>query len=241
MQYKEYPLFEQIQKDFPSVELSTLSEVELRNYQLDLVKTQAFIQQQLKETAKPKPQVDDVDVVEYINKILQDGFKLQKTALSSNSKMRDAQKVKVYGGLIKSCVQNSAFSEKTFKVKGLHKQRNNIGNAKTLHELRQAVDDMIPVLEVIRELTAAPEDSNMDFSTMEIDYLIQENDRLTEVVADKERVISEVLGLYNDDSITFPNKVTQTMQLHSCSEVQACKILGIGRTTLHRAKQNSIE
>jgi len=100
---------------------------------------------------------------------------------------------------------------------------------------------MIPALEVIRELTAIPEASNMDFSNMEIDYLIQENDRLTKVLADKERVISEILGLYNDDSITLPNKVTETIQLHSCSEVQACKILNISRTTLHRAKQNSIQ
>lgn len=234
-------IYEQIQQDFANRDISSFTDVQMREYQIELGKTQAILKQCFAATSKPKPVIDDVVVVDYINKILSDGFNLQSTAKSANRVMLDVQHVKSYKALIKSCVQNSAFSEQSFKVKGLHKQRNNIENAKTLHELRQAIDDMIPVLAVIRELTAIPEDSNMDFSTMEIDYLIQENARLTEVVADKERVISEVLGLYNDDSIMLPKKVTQTMELHSCSEVKACSILGISRTSLNRAKQNSVE
>jgi hypothetical protein len=81
----------------------------------------------------------------------------------------------------------------------------------------------------------------MDFSDLENESLLLENARLTKLLEEEKRVLSEVLGLYNDDSIMLPKKVAQTMMLHSCSEVQACKILGVGRMTLHRAKQNRVE
>ncbi|MBC3879347.1 hypothetical protein H8K38_16170 [Undibacterium sp. FT79W] len=232
-------LYEQIYKEFADVDLTELTEEEVRNRQSDIGKTQAFLKQCLIETAKPKPVMDDVVVVDYINKILSDGFNLLPTKLSANQLMRDVQHVKAYKGLIKTCVQNSPFSERAFKVKGLHKLRNNIENAKTLHELRQTVDDMIPVLEVIRELTAVHEDSGMDFSFLETELLLLENEQLTKLLVERERVISELLPVYNDDSILLPKKVAQTMTQHNCSEVQACKILSVGRTTLLRAKQNS--
>lgn len=232
-------LYEQIQEKHDAINIEEFNDDELRKYRQDIAKTQALLARCMRETAKERPPIDDVEVVEYINTILDNGFNLKSTELSANKTMLEAQHVKAFKGLIKRCVQNSAFSVSAFKIKGLRKQRSNIESAATLHLLRQAVNDMIPVLQMYREFTALlPISEATFFADMEYESILAENEALTKQLIERDRILSEVLGLYNDSSIQLPNKIEQIKKLHNCSEVKACEILGVGRTTLKRAKDS---
>ena len=142
-------IFYLLEEDSKSLNKSDADEPSAdRSFLSNLLKEAAT---KMAETLTKVHEYDDVEVEIYIDRILENGFKLEEINLSDVSDFEDAQKLKRWSDLIGKRVEASEFSAEKWKAKPLRTLRSAIAQSKTLHELRQAVNGMIGSLQLWRE------------------------------------------------------------------------------------------
>lgn len=231
--------------NFTFQDSSTMSDNELKNYRKSLSIFKERFSQELSGTSKKELSVSAQEAKEYIDKILEDGYNLTPTKLSSTITFLDCQHILRFKDIIKDCVQQSKFSTKQFKIKELARQRSAIEKSKTLHLLRQNVAAMIGPLSMYREFSK-PEDA-IEYKLTTEDELIVEVEDLTLLLNERNRMLSEIMHLYNQPF--EPEKLKGSALLeavedfkvqHNCTDEAACKVFNVSRSTLARLRKESL-
>ena len=221
-----------------SKELST-EQLEERRNQLNVIGK--LVTQKMSETSTKDHNYDVGAITEYIQDILEQGYKGISTELSDYPEFVDAQHLKRFKEIIADCVEASEFGSKRFKIYSLRLLRSNIAKAKTLHELRQAVLLMISPLELYREHLALLE-ANSPANIREgqkadmayIDSLCAEILELQDLCNTRKRVIDELLNTYEEDcsDIVLLRNIESAKQQHKLSDTDAAKMFGVSRKKL---------
>jgi hypothetical protein len=217
-----------------------------RRFLSNLVKAAAT---KMAETSTKVHEYDDVEVEAYIDRILENGFKLKETNLSDVSDFEDAQKLKRWSDLIGERVEVSEFSAEKWKAKSLRTLRSAIAQAKTLHELRQAVNGMIGPLQLWREHQALLEATSPKQVALEnkesmkyTESVLLELEDMTALAEERGRVLNELLSFYNEDDmdIVLLRKCETAKKEHCLSDQQAAQMFGISRTKLLKLRTEII-
>lgn len=217
---------------------------EIKEYRKKILALSKQCKTALSGTSTKEHVYDEAEISLYIQKVLEDGFNLIPTKLSSNESLIDAQHLVRWKHLIKGCTQHSEFSEDKFKIEALSYQRNAIENASTLHELRQAVRAMIGPLKMYREFINSP---TTEYEFVSEEQLILENEQLTLELKEKTRMLAEITKLYDEplkvrkDKLDLVASVEAYKQEHNCSDDDACAFFDISRSTLKRARKELTE
>ena len=224
-----------------STDPKALSQEELDAYRLSLAAIKKAVGVKMAETATKEHNYDIDEVTEYIDNILEDGFNLQATELSDEPKFVDAQKLKRWEDLIAERVELSPFGSKKFKIHSLRLLRSNIAKAKTLHDLRQAVTLMIGPLELYRDhcvlvqRTSAKQVAIDNKETDKyIDELLLEIEAKDKLLAERKRVLDEILTVYNeqDEDLLLLSNIESAKKQHNLSDTEAAKVFGCSRKKL---------
>ena len=212
------------------VDVTTLGEEELKAYRLQLAKIKTLAGGLMAETSTKEHHYDTDAVKAYITQVLVDGFNLLPTEVASNPKFKDAQKLTRFSLLIKECVEASPFGS-SFNVTHLQGLCKNIAASKTLHDLRQAVKLIIPLLKHYRE-----QEDESDL----IDYLTNEVDSLSRIAKERKRVIDELVGCYEDvdQDVQTLKLCEEAKKQHNLSDEEAAKVGGISRKKLLRLRKD---
>ena len=190
------------------------------------------------ETSTKEHDYDDDQVKAYIDCILNNGFNLQKSQLSD---FEDAQKLKRWSDLIEERVEASEFSAQKLKAKPLRTLRSAIAQAKTLHELRQAVNGMIGPLQLWREHQALLEATSPEQVALEnkesmkyTESVLLELEDMTKLAEERGRVLNKLLSFYSEDDsdIAILRKCETAKKEHCLSDHQTAQMFGISRTKL---------
>lgn len=233
-------LTEQLQ-ELTKYGIQGLSDEQVKEQRKAILALDKQCKQALAATSQKDHNYNESLVMDYVQQVLADGYNLVETKLAQNKQLIEAQKLTRFKPIIKACVQQSNFSYKKFKIKELLYQRNQIEQSSTLHELRQNVKAIIGPLRMYREANKEPEPIQYKLTTE--DELILEIEQLKKIVAEKERVISELTSIYNDGlvaSLDITRKVKAIDDFkkeHSCSDDQACKVFKLSRMTLSRYRK----
>ena len=232
-------IFYLLEKEFKGLNKSDADEVLAgRRFLSKLIKDAAT---KMAETSTKKYKYDDNEVEAYIDCILNNGFNLQETHLSDFSDFEDAQKLKRWSDLIKERVEASEFSAQKWKAKLLRLLRSAIAQAKTLHELRQAVNRMIGPLQLWREYQAlleatSPEQLALEneAAMKELETVLLESESHRKLADERGRVINELLSFYSEDDsdIALLRNCETAKKEHDLSDQQAAQMFGISRTKL---------
>jgi hypothetical protein len=215
-----------------------------RAYQKQLSSMMKIARAKMAETSTKENDYDEAIVTAYIDKVLEDGFALIKTELSSQPGLEDAQRIKRWAELIGERVELSPFGKKQFKVQSLRLLRSNIAKATTLSDLRQAVILMIGPLEFYREYLAEREQLAADsketmnyFGTLLID--IAEKDKL---LAERGRVLKEILAVYSEDDSDHAvlRNIESAKKQHNLSDTEAAAWYGVSRRRLQTLREKLI-
>lgn len=219
-------------------DVKNLSQEELAAYRLSLAAIKKAVGAKMAETSTKEHIYDLDEVTEYIDAILEDGYNLQSTELSDEPQFVDAQKLTRWTGLIAERVEASMFGAKNFKIHSLRLLRSNIAKAKTLHDLRQAVTLMIDPLQLWRDhcvlvqRTSAKQVAIDNKETDQyIDDLLNEIEAKDKLLAERKRVLDEILTVYNeqDEDILLLSNIESAKAEHSLSDEQAGKLFGCTR------------
>jgi hypothetical protein len=232
----------EILTQFYTKDIGKLSEAELKAYRKQLVNIGRKTSKALSATSKKEYSVTEEEVEAYVKSILEDGYNLQPTKLSTVYKFIDLQQTVRYKDVISNCVQHSSFSSTKFKYKELAHQRSNIEHSKNLHTLRKAVTDMIGPLKLLKEsIKSAP---TIQYKLTTEEELIIEVDKLKIVLSERERMLSEIMHLYNEpfsaDSLqgsALLKAVEDFKVQHCCNDTEACKVFGVSRSKLARTRK----
>ena len=193
------------------------------------------------ETSTKEHNYDEKEVEAYIDHILAHGFNLIETNLSDFSDFEDAQKLKRWPELIRERVEASEFSTQKWKAKPLRLLRPAIAQAKTLHELRQAVNRMIGPLQLWREHQAlleatSPEQLALEHreASKELESILLESESHRKLANERGRVINELLSFYSEDDsdIALLRNCETAKKKYDLSDQQAAQMFGISRTKL---------
>lgn len=229
-------------------ECSAMPEEVLAEYRKTLSKVQSKAKEGLAKTSRKELNFNEQEVAAYIDWVLQRGFALVETNPSDAPKLNDAQMIKRFKLLIKKRVKVSQFGESQFKITVLSVQRKNIESATSLHELRQSIKAMIPVLKLYRDhaLLVASYDEIMDHATawvsqQEHDAVLLELEVEQKLSADRKRVIDEMIdGLYKPSSEMSDEELLQAVdgfkKLHKCNDEEAACFYGTSRSTVSRLR-----
>lgn len=228
-----------IAQDFASVDKSDASAVlETRRHLARIMKDVA---KKMAQTSSRDHTYDDDEVKAYIDRILVNGFNLIETSLSDFSDFEDAQRLKRWSDLIGERVEASEFSAKKWTAKPLRSLRSAIAQAKTLHELRQAVNGMVAPLELWRDHQALLEAASPKQVALEnkeamkyMESVLLELEEMTKLAEERVRVINELLSSYSEDAsdIALLRNCEMAKKEHSLSDQEAAKVFGISRTKL---------
>lgn len=228
-----------IEKDSISVDKS--DEGALLKYRQHLSRIIKDAATKMAATSTKVHNYDDVEVKAYIDRILENGFKLEMTNLSDFPDFEDAQKLKRWPELIGERVEASEFSAQKWKAKPLRLLRSAIAQAKTLHELRQAVNRMIGPLQLWREHQAlleatSPEQLALEHreASKELESILLESESQRKLADERGRVINELLSCYSEDDsdIALLRNCETAKKEHDLSDQQAAQMFGISRTKL---------
>ena len=221
-----------------------LNPEELQAYQRQLSRVSTMIAARMAETSTKEHNYDDDLVTAYIDKVLEDGFSLKETELSSTPELMEAQRLKRWRGLIAERVELSPFSAKKFKVHSLRLLRSNIAKAKTLLDLRQAVAQMIGPLELYREHCAEREQLAADSrETMKyIESLLVQIEHKDKLLAERKRVIDEIFAVYSEDDndIALLGNIENAKKQHNMSDTQAAALFGVSRRRLQTLREKLV-
>lgn len=226
--------------EFTKQGISGMTDLEAKEYRKKILTLSKQCKTALSDTSTKNHDYDETEVSLYVQRVLEDGYNLQPTKLSSNESLIDAQHLTWWKELIKGCVQNSQFGETKFKIEALSYQRSAIENASTLHELRQAIRAMIGPLSMYREYNAPVE---LEYTLCTEEQLILENEQLNLELKEKTRMLSEITKLYDEPlkvrkgKIDLVASVEAYKEEHHCSDDDACSFFDISRSTLKRARK----
>lgn len=228
-----------------------MSDGDLAKYRKEMSKVQSKAQEGLSRTGRKELNFDEKEISDYIDLVLQRGFELVATNPGDVPKLKDAQGIKRFRELIKKCVQASVFGENQFKIAALSVQRKNIENSATLHELRQNIKAMIPVLNLYREHEALRADYKkiMDYtdewvSVQEYDQVLLELELVQELSDEYKRVIYGLTdGLYQPIDKLSGEELLQAIDafklIHQCNDDEAAKFYGTNRTKISRLRREA--
>jgi hypothetical protein len=214
---------------------------DLEKYRLQLANIKKLVGIKMAETATKEHNYDVDAITAYIDDILEDGYNLQATELSDYPEFVDAQKLKRWDTLIAERVEASMFGAKQFKIHSLRLLRSNIASAKTLHDLRQAVTLMISPLELYRDhcvlvqRTSAKQVAIDNKETDQyIDDLLNEIEAKDKLLAERKRVLDEILTVYNeqDEELLLLSNIESAKKEHNLSDTEAAKVFGCSRKKL---------
>jgi len=223
----------------------TPEQLEERRKQLNVIGK--LVSQKMSETSTKDHNYDINAISEYIQDILEQGFKGIPTELSDYPEFVDAQHLKRFKDLIEHYVELSDFGSKNFKIHSLRLLRSNIAKAKTLHELRQAVLLMISPLELYREHIALLEKyspANIVLAQKEetkyIESLCLEIEELQSLCDERKRVIDSLLECYEEDDsdIALLRNIESAKRQHKLSDTDAAKMFGVSRKKLLTLREN---
>lgn len=209
-----------------------------RRFLSNLVKAAAA---KMAETSTKVHDYDDDEVETYIDRILENGFNLEETNLSNVSDFEEAQKLKRWSDLIGERVEVSEFGAKNFKAKPLRTLRSAIAQAKTLHELRQAVNGMIGPLQLWRDYQTLLEATSPKQVALEnkeamkyTESVLLELEKMTALAEERGRLLSELVTCYSEDDsdIALLRNCEMAKKEHCLSDQQAAQMFGISRTKL---------
>lgn len=232
-----------------NIDKSALSDYDLIVYRKALLRIGNSVKSVVKTTAVKEHTATDEAVMSHVFDMLSAGFNLIPSSLTLFTNSQHTTKWK---HIIKHCVKKSMFGISRFKIKHLRYQRNNIERATTLHDLRQSINAIIGPLslyrqQAIREQVMYDTDYNdMLLECINVDSLIIENNRLSLLLSERGRVIDEMMSLYNEpmETLTGDYMVTaidQFKALHSATDEQACKVLGVHKRALYRQRKAILE
>ena len=225
----------------------SLTKEQLKAYRLDLAAIKKAVGAKMAETSTKEHNYDDDEVTEYIDSILEDGFKLIETELSDYPEFIYAQKLTRWADMIAERVEASLFGAKKFKIHSLRFLRTNIARSKTLHELRQAVTMMIGPLQlwndhyVLVQKTSRKQVAIDNKETDQyIDSLLIEIEEKDKLLAQRKRVIDEIYSVYSegDSDIELLRNIESAKKEHNLSDTQAAKAFGISRTKLTALRES---
>jgi len=232
-------IFYLLEEEFKSLNKSDADEVLAgRRFLSKLMKDAAT---KMAETSTKEHDYDDDEIKDYIDCILENGFNLQETHLSDFPDFEDAQKLKRWSDLIGERVEASEFSAQKLKAKPLRTLRSAIAQAKTLHELRQAVNGMIGPLRLWRDHQALLEATSPKQVALEnkeamkyTESVLLELEAMTELAEERKRVLNELLSFYTEDAsdIVLLRNCEMAKKQHCLSDQQAAQMHGISRTKL---------
>ena len=173
--------------------------------------------------------ITEEDIKEYILSIITNTINLQETPLSYDLKFEGIQDVKL-NYLIKSLVASSELGIKKFKIKHLFPIRSRVEQSKTLRELRVECKLLVSQLKYYYE--------NNDLKEV-IEYLTNENDNLVHKLEERERILSEILGVYDEslEEIELLKQMENTKKQMNISDEQVCKIYSISRSKLNSMRK----
>lgn len=229
------------------VDTENMSEAELQVTRKTLNNIDSVCGAIMGETSTKDHNYNDVMVKEYIEDILEDGFNLNSTELSDCPELVDAQRLRKWSDLIAACVEHSEFGAKKFKIHSLRLLRSNIAQAKTLHDLRKAVNLMISPLELWRDHKATCEKysvKNLAQNDKEIDKfvdkLLLENEELKSVCAERSRVLNEIIGCYDEglSDVSLLRNCEAAKKANNLSDEEAARVFGISRLKLNRLRKS---
>ncbi|MDB5742523.1 MAG: hypothetical protein JWR68_838 [Polaromonas sp.] len=219
-----------------------LSSTELKARRLSLIRLNKQIHKKLAETStKVRISYDNTDIENYIDQILSDGFNLKKTEPSDHQEFIDAQKLTLWTASISDRVEASEFGSKRFKIDSLRLQRSAIASAKTLHELRQAVKQMISPLQLYREyliLKQATSSAQLmednEAAMTELERVLLELEAEQKVSKERKRILDSILCVYqeHDEELVLLRNCESAKKQHNLSDTQAAEMFGISRKKL---------
>ena len=240
-------IFRLIEEDFKSVNKLDADEVSAgRRFLSNLLKDAAT---KMAESSSKVHEYDEVEVEACIDRILENGFKLEETTLSDVADFEEAQKLKRWSDLIGERVEDSEFGAAKWKAKPLRFLRSAIAQAKTLHELRQAVNGMIGPLQLWRDHQALLETTDAKQVALEnkeamkyTESLLLELEDKTALAEERGRVINEMLTFYSeaDGDIALLRNCESAKKEHNLSDQQAAQLFGISRTKLLKLRTQII-
>lgn len=222
-------------------DVKNLSQEELAAYRLSLAAIKKAVGAKMAETSTKEHNYDIDEVTEYIDNILEDGYNLQATELSDEPQFVDAQRLTRWTDLIAERVEASKFGSKRFKIHSLRLLRSNIAKSKTLHDLRQAVTLMIDPLQlwndhcVLVQRTSKKQVALDNKQTDEyIDDLLKEIEAKDKLLAERKRVLDEILTVYNeqDEELLLLSNIESAKKEHNLSDTEAAKVFGCSRKKL---------
>lgn len=207
------------------------SDGELSNIRDLIIKGRSKMNNLLKQTRTEDKfeGISEEDIKEYINNVLCNTVNLKETPLSYDLKFDKIQDIKL-DYLIKPSVSTSELGIKKFKIKHLFPIRSRVEQSKTLRELRVECKLLVSQLKYYYE--------NNDLKEV-IDYLTNENDNLVHKLEEKERVLSEILGAYDEnlEEIELLKQIENTKEQMNISDEQVCKIYSISRSKLNSMRK----
>lgn len=232
-----------LEEDFKGLDKSDTDELSAGRRFLSKLIKDAYTK--MAETSTKEHDYDEKDVEAYINTILANGFNLIETNLSDFSDFEDAQKLRRWSDLISKKVEASEFSAQKWDAKPLRTLRSAIAQAKTLHQLRQAVNGMVGPLQLWREHQAlleatSPKQLALEHkeAMKEMESVLVELEYQTELADERVRVINELLSFYSkdDSDIALLRNCETAKKEHCLSDQQAAQMFNISRTKLLRLR-----
>lgn len=230
-------------------ECAAMPEDVLSEYRKTLSKVQGTAKDGLSKTSRKELNFDEKEIIQYIDWVLQRGYELIETNPNDVPRLNDAQTIKRYRKFIKERVQVSSFGEDKFKIVALSVQRKSIENSANLHQLRQNIKAMIPVLKLYHEYIALRGcyDEIMAYTTTWIpaqdhDAVLLELEAEQKLSAERKRVIDEMIdGLYLPASEMTDEELLKAVDdfkvKHQCSDEEAAKVFSTNRTKITRLRR----
>lgn len=231
------------------VDTDNMTAVQLQEFRKHLNRLDSAVGAKMGETSTKDHKYADAQVKEYIEGILEDGFNLRPTELSDVPEFVDAQRLRKWSELISCCVEHSSFGAKKFKIHSLRLLRSNIASAKTLHDLRKAINLMISPLQLWRDHVATCEKysaKNIARNDKEIDQFVDklliEIANLKTVCAERKRVLDELVGCYDDglSDIALLRNCEAAKKANNLSDEEVAKVFGITRIKLNRLRKSVV-
>lgn len=244
-------VLEQLSNVIVSVDCPSMTEENIAEYRKFMLKVQSTAIEGVAKTGRKEHNYDTNEISAYIDLVLQRAFDLIETNPGDVPKLKDAQTIKRYRSLIKERVKLSPFGEANFHIKELSVQRRNIENSASLHELRQNVKAMIPVLKLYLDYCDSRNDNEevMKYTAewvpaQEHDAVLCELEIERKLSADRKRVIEEIIdGLYLPSSEMTGEELLKAVDdfkiKHQCSDEEAAKVFGTSRSKITRLRKEN--
>lgn len=240
---------ELLNKFFEGTDCTGMTDDELSQHRKEIVRLQIQTKDALAKTSRKELVFDVKEISNYIDDVLQRGYDLIETNPGYDRKLNDAQTTKKYSELIRKRVKVSPFGEAQFQIAELSVQRWSIERSKTLHELRQNIKAMIPVLKLYRDkqalhvsYTKLLESCENSVPLQDHEAVLLEYDELQKLCDARKYALDGIVdGLYQPaeemSGEELLKEVDDFKRMHQCSDAEAAKAFGTNRTKITRLRK----